>query len=606
MVAPLFAQLSYDDNICPAKTPRQIKNEVAQKKLLDGLSKTFIYIAYLSYSDRTVDRPLTGPEEFEQYRGKMIRDVNVRVISPYGVSIEKPQSDHFSKFQGFANRIQMKTKDWVVRNDLLFKSGETVDPILFADTEKNLWERRTFKDVKIFLVPVEGSYELVDVLVMVQDKWSWGINTHAAINGVSVGLELQNFLGLPQSFKNEIAFNFRKDNLYTYSGRYQFENIGRSHIDTRISYQYENFKKGGKVSVNRDFFSANSKWAGHIQGAFYKESAIAPNDLGSSIATNTMYNWQDVWLAGSFHMPGALGEKYDLLRTVISGRMNRYQYNQRPYLHSPDGSQSFLNRIYFLGSIGFANWDYYLDHSVYYLDQAEYFSKGFNPSLILGFDYDEELQKRFYSGIQLDYGKYLVNAGYIDLRASYGGFTKKDSYQQILAKLSVNFYTRPIKLGRKFLFRQFIKGSANIGFNRPIGKELVLNNRTGLTGIYQDYIKGMRNYVINLETDVYPTFKVVGFSSSVFAFADIAIVQQNSIASFQLTQAYGAGIRLRHLGMGIDYFEFKFAYYPKLDIAGLKPYSIIGDFNNNRAITKDNLFVPKILTTDDVGSRPDN
>ncbi|MDB5284766.1 MAG: hypothetical protein JWO06_3841, partial [Bacteroidota bacterium] len=133
---------------------------------------------------------------------------------------------------------------------------------------------------------------------------------------------------------------------------------------------------------------------------------------------------------------------------------------------------------------------------------------------------------------------------------------------------------------------------------RPLGKELVVDNLNGVRGIFVDYIRGTRSYVFNFETDVYPTFKVLGFTSSVFAFADIAVMQQNSLTSFQLTQGYGAGIRLRNMAMGIGEFELTFAYYPKLDIPGLKPYSVIGSFLNSRAIGADNLFLPTVLSTD--------
>jgi len=158
-----LAQLPYDDYVCPAKTPKQIKREEQNEKVLNGLNKTLIYISYLSYRDRTVDRPVTGPDEFEPYRGKMVRNIDIQVINPYGVTIDRPVADHYTRFQKFANRIQVRTKDWVVRNDLLFKTGDVVDPILFADTEKNLWEHGTFKDIKIFIVPVDGSVELIDV-----------------------------------------------------------------------------------------------------------------------------------------------------------------------------------------------------------------------------------------------------------------------------------------------------------------------------------------------------------------------------------------------------------------------------------------------------------
>lgn len=594
----LFAQSPYDDEVCLDKTVKQLKQEEQKKKLLKGLDKTLIYISYLSYKDRTVDRPLKGIPEFEPYAGMFVRNIDIQVLDPYGVTIEQPHNDHYNRFQKFANRIQIKTRDWVIRNELLFKHGDRVVPVLFADTEKNLWQRNTFKDVKIFMRPVDGSDDLVDVVVMVQDMWSWSLNTSLEYNRIAAGIQFNNFLGLPQSISAWASLNYRKDNLWSVYGNYSYNNIRSSHIDARVSYEYSNFTKGGSIRIRRNFFSANSRWAGHLKAGIYRESNALPNSFGPSIPTNVFYNWQDVWLASSHKLPGKLGQKYDLLRFILSARMYRNNYIARPFKRSPDGAQTFIDRTYFLGSMGFANWNYYVDHSVYYLGQAEYFSRGLNGALILGFDYDEELQKRFYSGLQLEYGKRINKLGYYNLRASYGGFTKKNTYQQVLLRFEHNFYSNAIKLGRKFMMRQFISAGINLGFNRPIGKELVLNNSSGMRGIFTNYIRGTRNYVFNFETDVYPTFKVLGFTSSVFAFANLAISQKGSLKDYQLKQAYGAGLRLRNMGLGIGSFEIMFVYYPDLNIPGLKPWSIAGGFENTRAVTPENLFLPNILNTE--------
>jgi hypothetical protein len=590
----------HDETLCPAKTPKQLKQQKTKKKLVNGLTKTLVYVSYLSYHDRQVDRPLQGQEEYAAYKGKIIHNIEVRIIEPYGTTIDQPVTDHYTKFQKFANKVQIKTKEWVVRNDLLFKQGDAVDPILISDTERNLWDRSTFKDLKIFVIPVEGSPGEVDIVVMLQDRWSWGITSTLAYNSIAGGIEFKNFLGLPQSISNYVSFNFRRDDFYTLSGGYLFENIRKSHIDAQISYNYDNLNKGAEVDITRNFFSANSQWAGHLQASYYHQGAALPNVLGAAIPTNVTYNTEDVWLARSFMLPKSWGSDFDLTRLVVSGRMYRNQYTDRPYEVSPDGSLIFLNRTYFLGSIGLANWDYYLDHNVYYLDQAEYFGKGFNPSIIMGLDEDEQLGKRFYSGVQLDYGRYAKGLGYFDTRVSYGGFSRKDLYDQILGKISESFYSAPLKVGprKRFYLRQIISGNINLGFNRPENKELVMNNADGVRGIFVNDIQGTRSYVLNFETDAYPTFKIIGFSGSAFAFADLALMQQNPLLSGTFTQGYGVGLKLRNLAMGIGYFEITFAYYPKLPINDIKPYAFIGGFSNSRAITADNLFVPTVLSTD--------
>jgi len=146
-------------------------------KIVKGLNKALVYISYLNYSDRTTDRVFTGPAEFEPYKGKIIRKIEIKILDPFGVTLENTVAGHYTRFQKFANSIQFKTREWAVKNELLFRAGERVVPIQFADTEKNLWQGGTFKDLKIYVVPVDDDEDKVDVLMVLQDRWSWSIST---------------------------------------------------------------------------------------------------------------------------------------------------------------------------------------------------------------------------------------------------------------------------------------------------------------------------------------------------------------------------------------------------------------------------------------------
>ena len=590
------SQNFYDEEICLDKTPKELQKEWNKKQLMLGLKKALVYISYLNYSDRTNDRVFTGADEFQPYSGKIIRNIEIKTLQPFGVSIERPTTDHYTRFQKFANKIQFKTHEWAIRNELLFKQGEHIVPIQFADTERNLWQRGTFKDLKIFITPVEGSEELVDVIIVAQDRWSWSISTSAQYNKAVIGVEFDNLMGMPQSISQKISINYRKDNPYTVYGGYEYDNIKRSHIDISAEYQYENLSKGGEIAITRDFFSANTLWAGHVKAEVYREAASVPNALDKAIPTNIFYHKEDVWLATSFKIPGTKTDANDLRRIILSGRMYRYTYMNRPFQKSNDGTQLFFNHSYFLGSVGLANWNYYVDHSVFSLGNAEYFSKGFNMAFVAGLDDDEEMQKRFYSGVEANYGGYIKNFGYVNTKVSYSGFLHKKSYEQLLFKWTNRFFSAPINLGRQMFMRQFITTHINLGFNRAADREIAMNNLNGVRGIFVNYIRGQRSYVFNFETNFYPRFKVLGFSSALFLFADIAVMQQNSISDQQLYQGYGAGIRLRNLSLGINFFEFSFVYYPTFIVPGSKPYTLIATTDRKKGIPQENLFLPTVLT----------
>ena len=591
---------SCDDTACITRLQEKVSRKQKMKEdVVKVLNKSLVYLSYLNYSDRTTDRAFIGPAEFVPYKGKVIRKIDISILDPFGVSLEHPVAGKSTRFQKFANSIQFKTRQWAVRNELLFRPGERVEPISFADTERNLWQGGTFKDLKIYISPVEEDSSMVDVLMVLQDRWSWSISTGAQYNKATIGISFNNFLGMPQSISQKISFNYRKDNPYTVYGGYEYDNIRRSHINLSTDYQYENLNKGFEVQTWRDFFSANTRWAGHAFGGLYRESASVPNQLAQAIPTNIYYHYEDGWLAGAFKSP-AIREA--LQRVVIAARVYRVAYIKRPYRISSDSSQMFFNGLYALSGVGLANWNYYVDHNVFGLGQTEYFTKGFNISFVNGYVQDEELGNRFYSGVDANYGGYIDRIGYLNTKVTYSGFSGSTGYNQVLGKWINQYYSAPVKLGRKFFLRQFINTLVTVGFDRPGDREIAMNNYNGVRGIFVNYIRGNRTYVFNFETDIYPKFKVLGFSSDLFVLANLALVQQGSFWGGQLCQGYGAGLRVRNLSLGIGFFEFTFVYYPSFSIPGYKPYSLLATTDNQRGIPKDNLFNANVLTPEFPGS----
>lgn len=96
-----------------------------------------------------------------------------------------------------ANALHVTTRSGVVRQELLFKQGERLDPALVAETLRNLRRRGLFRDVRIDTIPVAG--DSVWVHVTTADGWT----TQLVMNGSSTGGEFtwalgaqeQNFLG---------------------------------------------------------------------------------------------------------------------------------------------------------------------------------------------------------------------------------------------------------------------------------------------------------------------------------------------------------------------------------------------------------------------------
>lgn len=102
--------------------------------------------------------------------------------------------------------------------DLLVHEGEGVKSTCFVHSERLLWEESNYKNIRFILTPI-GETE-VDILVLVQDRWGFSIESSVEFNRLKVGLRFSNLFGTPQELRTYVALNYNAGNLYTIFGSY--------------------------------------------------------------------------------------------------------------------------------------------------------------------------------------------------------------------------------------------------------------------------------------------------------------------------------------------------------------------------------------------------
>ena len=564
------------------------------KKASEGIQKTIHYLSFTQYSDKKVDRPLQGPDAYKAIKGKKINTITIIVLDPFGVDIDRPNVSHPTKFQRFANKVQNKTRDWVIRDELLFKEGDAVDPLEFSDTERNLWLKNIYKDIKFVITLVDN--DAVDVVIYIRDRWNWSLESSVDFNRITTGPVFSNIGGFPQQFGLAFSFNYHLNNPYTIAAWYRYSNIAATHINIELTGRFDKDQKGGQFSVNRPFFSGQTEWAGHAIVTFYDQQYTVPSVEGPAILAPNMLNRQDFWIAKTFLLPDALSGRFPLYRLIGAARMVRSDYPKRPYVYNSDGTISFLDQTYILGAIGFAQWDYYVDHNVYNLVQAEYFPKGLSGAIIVGFQDDELLQRRTYIGAAAQYGHYFKNAGYLLTQAKYGGFPVINNYTQLLVDWRNTFYTINYKVGSASI-RQIFNLYGRWGYQRPFGRDVYVNNFTGLRGLYINELRGNTTYAFDYEIDFFAPKKILGFNASMFLFTDFAIIQQ-TIKDNTFQPGVGLGFRFRNVNLNLNYIQLMVAFYPGLNIPYQSFYNLLGSNRNDRQLQNRDLFEPTILNVD--------
>lgn len=489
----------------------------------------------------------------------------------------------------FANGIHITTKPKVLLNEMLVKVGDTIDPQLMADMERNIWNKNTYKDQKIILETVPTDSSRVDMKVMTQDLMSWNIVDIIGIKSSSIGIELKNFMGYSQSWNNYISLNYRKANIWSFHGGYAFRNIASSQINFNLDYNYDNFNKGLEMYLGRTFFASKTKWAGYVFANYYKQSAKENNFLASTITTNVVFNAQALWFARAYSLP-FLRSKRDpnmAYKFILSAKFNRLQYGNRPFARSSDNTISFINSHSFLLGVGIARWDYFTEQNVDQLVKTEFFTKGINLAFLGGYAKDEETGGRYYTAFVGTYGFKVPKLGYAALRAKWGTYYYQEKPQNQVLNMNLFCFSNSLNFGKKIFFRQLVRVNYNQGWNFAPNQDLYLNNDNGgVRGIFLNLLRGERTFSLSIEPNFYARFKVLGFSGSVFCFADLAMAGSGKGDYFnrKLLQGYGVGLRVRNLKLGIDYFDITFAYYPNMGRQDIKPWNFLGNFYNSKAL----------------------
>lgn len=221
-----------------------------------------------NYEDRLIE---WGLDRFDREvepapEGKVVEDVLVASEDIFAPSDPWP---------GFLNLIHVRTREPVIRREVMLKVGDAYDPHRVLETERNL--RRLFLLAVVKVVPVKGVNGGVALLIVTKDKWSLRLsNSFTLIGSLLQFLQLQlievNFNGWGQ----QLAVN-TTIRLDTFT-------VGQSFVERRLfsSYWYLgeaaslifNRQTGklegtqGEVNVGQPIINLDPQWGFLVNGAW--------------------------------------------------------------------------------------------------------------------------------------------------------------------------------------------------------------------------------------------------------------------------------------------------------------------------------------------------
>jgi hypothetical protein len=517
------------------------------------------------------DNEISIDRHFMPYEGKTIRDVNVVVLPPFGYDVRKFDSvPEINIFKKAGNNLHVHTRSWVLKNNLLFKKGQKIDPLIMAEAESFIRDIGYINDVYIRIDSTSSTE--ADVTVVVRDNWSIGAYVRNISAITDVEIFDRNFVGLGNNFGLRGIFNTKTDRKFGGGIEYKYSNLLRTFVNVNAAYVDDILSTNRSVSLERP-----------LQKSLNLFGQINHNVRKINLSHTV---WDSISPTYNEEFSASLGYAFNPFENdntfVVSTRfMDRNPlYKDVDKSDNPNGFQYVVNKMA-LVQLSLFRQRYFRTRMVNSFGKTENFAYGYNVSAQLGYSEWTQFSKgSIYTSFKVAANK-LYSLGSLYFEGAISSFfDKREPFEGVL-KLKLNMFSKLYGIGNQS-YRHFL----NVDYAKRL-----------------DYIPGFRNYNISFEKltsmtlrnqtnfmateklmfktegTLFTSLNILGFRFLFYSFADFGWVADYGKTLLDKRNIYwgaGLGIRIRNDLLVFRTLELKIGYYPKMNQHGFNNFINIG------------------------------
>jgi hypothetical protein len=512
------------------------------------------------------DKPPPAPKlpprrvnPYDRYKGRVVRHVIIDAADPFGYSVEDTVPRQVNRIQNLGNMMHRKTRPVIVRNLLLVRPYDRLDPLKITESERVLRTSPAINDARVRVQPVEGSKDSVDVIVRVLDRWSLDVGADGDLRSGNVRATERNLLGLGQELEQRASLHFN-ERFVSLRGHHRIYNIGRSYVSSFASYEMGPVRDHVGVSVNRYFYSPLARWAGGVSANkswIRPEARVFDRDAATFLEPKTL----DTWLARSFPLDEEDPESGRLSNIVVGARVALLRYDKRPEgMLDPLGVYNQSTLV--LGGIGLSQRQYYKERYLFRFGVTEDVPEGLLIRFIAGVEQREFVGNIPYVGAELARGRNHSGFGYLGYELAYGTFIAPEGIFDGTLRGGIMYFTELITLGRWHL-RNFIRAGSVMGFNKPAYSRLRFS-RDMLYGFESHSQTGNHRTTFNFETILYAPWDLIGFRIAPVLLIGYGILGEENepFLKGRAFSSFTAGLLVRNERLLMNTFEITLSFYP--------------------------------------------
>ncbi len=431
-----------------------------------------------------------------------------------------------------ANSLHFKTKEAVIKRQLLIEVGDIYDPLLIDESERLLRANRYIKSARI--VAERICDDKIEVHVITVDSWTLtpGISfgRSGGVNTTTIELEEHNVFG----YGKAVSFDSENNNERTQNKlQYTDNNLLGSRNVLHLELQDNSDGEAFGLSTGLPFFQFASDHAWNVsietaiqENAIYDQGVVTGRIGRDKNSFNSYYAWANLaslksvnrYRAGWSYIDDAsfLSEEFPLMPipedTVYSSPFLGWQHSKQHYIKA---------------------------YNLFGVAVTEDISIGYNADIQIGW-------------INENWGS---TDNFLTLAGSYARGYQPDDKQLVLWQLNLdglmgNSTTKDGKIkaiGNWFLFhnsqsRLHIHGIVELGKHLSIDNQISIGGDSGLRGYPLKYQNGDRKFLFSLEEryffDWYPMHVV---KTGISGFADIGSAWDSKTESRHSLRDIGFG-----------------------------------------------------------------
>lgn len=504
---------------------------------------------------------------FDAFEGKVIRSLRFRGVDIFEGNVQDTTKIAKTWAGKVFNKTHYNSRSWVLKNYLLFKNGDRIDPLEMSESERILRQMRFIEDSRIYIKQAPESPDSVDVVVVTKDNFPVAADFQLlSTNHFIFDPYNTNFIGLGHKISGRLIYDQTAPQTVGYGAEYKMENLFGNYVTTTLGFSKFDELDMYQARIEKPFISTDIRFGGEVDIHQLAESRRF--DRGEE---DTVYRGEfpyeanvfDIWSGYSFYYFNNSNNNF----LNISARHAAVNYVERNYLQEDSTTvpvdsafYPFHNAAISLANLSLRKIDYLKTSKLFGYGRTEDVPYGYILDLTTGFQ-KTEYYERPYFGAYYFWGKYFPRTGYFSYSLGSGTFVRSKKTEDWVTGANFTYFS-PLSE----LFGMEFRNTLNVNFNsvtNPLyyGK---INLGDDIRVLRQDSLYGQSKFTIQAQTIIYTYINMVGFRFAFYPFIDVGWLARDDFfrGEKRFFAVYGLGVQIKNESLLFPGLHIKAGYMP--------------------------------------------